>query len=220
MCLKNGICVKKWLVFLLLTGNIFAQKARQVLKNVSDTMYQKEHIYLKFDYVLQNKATSVHQKIYGEVYLKKNKYYIQFMQNTLINDGRKIYNINTEDKEINVMNPAELTEQEDQMLLNPRAFLKIYKKKYEYQWYRKKDKRLKKYQYIQAVPQDKNQEIAYVLIGLDLRKKLVRHLISVYKNATQIDLYIKKIRTNEIFSAQRFVFDKQTYEQQDYIINE
>lgn len=219
MCIKNKMRFKKGMVFLLFSSSIFAQKAEKILKNISNNMQKKEQMYFKFEYVLENKPAKMYQKIQGEIYLQKNKYYIQFGQNILLNNGQKIYNINTEDKEINVMLPSEMDK--ENILSNPKNFLKAYKKEYDYFWYKKKDKRLQKYTYIQAVPQDKNKEIAYVLIGFDAKKKLIKHFIIVDKNATQTFLELKKIRTDKkSIPPKQFIFDKNFYEKQEYIINE
>ena len=145
------------IIVILFTGkNIFSQNAEQTLKNISKNMSNQSKMYLEFEYVLNNKAAKINQKLFGKLSLEKNKYHLDFMQNTIIHDGEKIYNINNEDKEINVINPEDI-EPEDETLLNPRYFLSLYKNQYFYSWYKKSDKRLKKYKYIQAIPKKKKE---------------------------------------------------------------
>jgi len=204
-----------FLMLLMLVAGISAAQsdpeAEKLLQEVSDKIQQYDNVKVDFVYQLYNPEASVKQETNGQVTLKGNKYYAEYMGVIDIFDGKKRYVIVPENEEVNVMSPKEAGE------ITPARLFDFYKKGYR----AKKDITQKVMgrviKYVKLYPIDDN-EIDYVLVGVDVKTKHIYQVIIVQKNRTRITLKIRKISVNQPVNDKLFQFDKSKYG--NYFINE
>ena len=73
-------------------------------------------------------------------------------------------------------------------------------------------------QFIKLIPNEENKELKYLLLGIDMRTKLIYRLIEIGRYDTRTTLTLKNIKTNVTLRDNFFVFDKKKYS--DYYIND
>ena len=78
----------------------------------------------------------------------------------------------------------------------------------------------KKIQFIQLIPIDTNSEVGSMLLGIDVDQKRIYKLIETGKDGVITTFKISKFGVNSPISENLFKFDKNHYEELDYIINQ
>ncbi len=186
-------------------------KARELLEEVTRKFESYENVTVDFVYELYNPEAGVKQETNGKVYFKNNKYHAEYMGIIDIFDGKKRYVIVPENQEVNVMT---VNEEEE---VTPASMFDFYKKGYRFKMDIKQPAGGRTVQYIKLFPINDN-EVDYVLIGIDIKTKNIYKIIIVQKNKTRITIRIRKFTTNVPLSDRLFVFDRTKYA--DYFIND
>ena len=191
-----------------------SEDAKKLLDDVSSNLISFENLSFDFSYILENRPENIGQERNGSATISDNLYKIIFLGNEQIFDGKKIYTIVPENEEIMISSPEDSS---DFGLLNPSELFIFYKTGYAYQWDIKQSVKGVPIQYIKLIPSEENLDIKYLLIGIDLRSKLIYKLIEIGKSDTITTLTLKNIRTNLNLSQDFFSLDTDKY--QDYYIN-
>ena len=191
-----------------------SEDAKKLLDDVSSNLISFENLSFDFSYILENRPENIRQETNGSATISDNLYKIIFLGNEQIFDGEKIYTIVPENEEIMISSPEDSS---DFGLLNPSELFVFYKTGYAYQWDIKQSVNGVPIQYIKLIPSEENLDIKYLLIGIDLRSKLIYKLIEIGKSDTITTLTLKNIRTNLNLSQDFFSLDTDKYP--DYYIN-
>ncbi len=212
---------KKLTIFLITLVHIssFAQnsdKAKKYLDEVATKVINYKNINIDFKYSLKNEAENIEQSTSGDVYLKGDLYLLNLMGVTRLCDGKKIYNINSEDEEITINNISD--EENEDGIITPSKMLTFYKDGYSYAWDKKLPIKGRSIQYIKLTPIDTNSEIKFVLLGIDAETKNIYNVIENGKNGAVTTLTVNSFKTNQPLSESLFIFDKNKYS--NYYINE
>lgn len=190
-----------------------ADKAKQLLNEVSAKVESYDNILIDFKYALENTNENVKQETRGDVSLQGDKYVLNIMGTTRIFDGTKVYTIIPEDEEINISkhNP------EDDQSITPSKMLTFYNEGYTYKWDINQDVKGRKIQYIKLTPIDSNAEIKNILLGIDQQTKNIYNLIQTQDNGTKITITISSFKTNQPLPESLFEFREDRYK--DFYIN-
>lgn len=191
-----------------------SEDAKKLLDDVSSNLISFENLSFDFSYILENRPENIRQETNGSATISDNLYKIIFLGNEQIFDGEKIYTVVPENEEIMISSPEDSS---DFGLLNPSELFVFYKMGYAYQWDIKQSVKGVPIQYIKLIPSEENLDIKYLLIGIDLRSKLIYKLIEIGKSDTITTLTLKNIRTNLNLSQDFFSLDTDKYP--DYFIN-
>ena len=207
---------KIFLFILLLSHPLLSQNteaARKLLDEVSGKISSFKNIKFDFTYVLENRPENIRQETNGYVTISKDLYRINFLGFEQLFDGKMTYTIVPENEEITISDP----EEESELGINPSKILTIYKKDYAYQWDIKQNVMGTPVQFIKLIPNEEKKELKYLLLGIDMRTKLIYRLIEIGRYDTRTTLTLKNIKTNINLRDDFFVFDKNKYP--DYYIN-
>ena len=207
---------KIFLFILLLSHPLLSQNteaARKLLDEVSGKISSFKNIKFDFTYVLENRPENIRQETNGYVTISKDLYRINFLGFEQLFDGKMTYTIVPENEEITISDP----EEESEFGINPSKILTIYKKDYAYQWDIKQNVMGTPVQFIKLIPNEEKKELKYLLLGIDMRTKLIYRLIEIGRYDTRTTLTLKNIKTNINLRDDFFVFDKNKYP--DYYIN-
>jgi outer membrane lipoprotein-sorting protein len=185
--------------------------AEKLLKDVSEKFERYNNVSVDFVYELYNPEANVKQETNGKVIFSGNKYRAEYMGVIDIFDGKRRYVIVPENQEVNVM-----TVKDDEEVTPARMF-DFYKKGYRFKMDIKQPVGGRTIRYIKLFPL-KDNEIDYVLIGVDVKTKHIYKIIIIQKNKTRITVNIRKFTVNKPVSEQLFKFDQSKYP--DYFINE
>ena len=207
---------KIFLFILLLSHPLLSQNteaARKLLDEVSGKISSFKNMKFDFTYVLENRPENIRQETNGSVTISKDLYRINFLGFEQLFDGKMTYTIIPENEEITISDP----EEESEFGINPSEILTIYKKDYAYQWDIKQNVMGTPVQFIKLIPNEEKKELKYLLLGIDMRTKLIYRLIEIGRYDTRTTLTLKNIKTNINLRDDFFLFDKNKYP--DYYIN-
>ena len=207
---------KLFLFILLLSHPLLSQNteaARKLLDEVSGKISSFKNIKFDFTYVLENRPENIRQETNGYVTISKDLYRINFLGFEQLFDGKMTYTIVPENEEITISDP----EEESEFGINPSEILTIYKKDYAYQWDIKQNVMGTPVQFVKLIPNEEKKELKYLLLGIDMRTKLIYRLIEIGRYDTRTTLTLKNIKTNINLRDDFFLFDKNKYP--DYYIN-
>ena len=207
---------KLFLFILLLSHPLLSQNteaARKLLDEVSGKISSFKNMKFDFTYVLENRPENIRQETNGSVTISKDLYRINFLGFEQLFDGKMTYTIIPENEEITINDP----EEESEFGINPSEILTIYKKDYAYQWDIKQNVMGTPIQFVKLIPNEEKKELKYLLLGIDMRTKLIYRLIEIGRYDTRTTLTLKNIKTNINLRDDFFLFDKNKYP--DYYIN-
>ena len=207
---------KIFLFILLLSHPLLSQNteaARKLLDEVSGKISSFKNMKFDFTYVLENRPENIRQETNGSVTISKDLYRINFLGFEQLFDGKMTYTIVPENEEITISDQ----EEESEFGINPSEILTIYKKDYAYQWDIKQNVMGTPVQFIKLIPNEEKKELKYLLLGIDMRTKLIYRLIEIGRYDTRTTLTLKNIKTNINLRDDFFLFDKNKYP--DYYIN-
>ena len=207
---------KIFLFILLLSHPLLSQNteaARKLLDEVSSKISSFKNMKFDFTYVLENRPENIRQETNGSVTISKDLYRINFLGFEQLFDGKMTYTIVPENEEITISDP----EEESEFGINPSEILTIYKKDYAYQWDIKQNVMGTPVQFVKLIPNEEKKELKYLLLGIDMRTKLIYRLIEIGRYDTRTTLTLKNIKTNINLRDDFFLFDKNKYP--DYYIN-
>ena len=207
---------KIFLFILLLSHPLLSQNteaARKLLDEVSGKISSFKNMKFDFTYVLENRPENIRQETNGSVTISKDLYRINFLGFEQLFDGKMTYTIVPENEEITISDP----EEESELGINPSKILTIYKKDYAYQWDIKQNVMGTPVQFVKLIPNKEKKELKYLLLGIDMRTKLIYRLIEIGRYDTRTTLTLKNIKTNINLRDDFFLFDKNKYP--DYYIN-
>lgn len=206
-----------WICFIFLVPfTLQAQSpeaAKKLLDDVSRTIASFENLSFDFTYVLENRQENIRQETTGSATIKGDQYKISFLGNEQLFDGEKTYTIIPENEEITISSPDD----DSGFGINPSELLVFYKTGYAYQWDIKQNVKGRPIQFIKLIPNEENREVKYLLLGIDMRTKVIYRLIEIGNSETRTTLTLKNLRTNIPLNSDFFTFDDSKYP--DYYIN-
>ncbi|MDG1397883.1 MAG: outer membrane lipoprotein carrier protein LolA [Polaribacter sp.] len=218
--------MKKYIILflsILLTTVTFSQnseEAKSLLDQVSTKMSAYENMYLGFSQTLTNEEAGINEgdepPIRGEINLKGELYNLNYLGNNFIYDGKKLYVINNEEKEISITD-GDMTENDG--FIYPSKLLTFYKEGYNLEMGLLKNIKGRKIQFVTLNPIDSTSDIVKVELGIDAKTNHIYKLIQTGSNGAKTTFTITNFKSNQDLSENFFKFDKQKYLSQQYIID-
>lgn len=217
----NTTITKLFFLFgILFTTQIQAQDAKSLLDEVSSTMTSYKNMEIAFSSSLSNEEAGIKEgdepPIKGKILLQGEKYHLTYLGNTFIFDGKKLYVINHEEKEITI-NEGDM-EGEDGFIY-PSKILTFYKEGFKYKLGKKKTSNGKKIQEVELTPIDSNSQILKVILSIDTDNKHIVSLSQFGENKSKTTLTISSLKKNQPLSNTIFSFDKKKFEKENYTID-
>ena len=131
-----------------------------LLDEVSTKMSSYTNMQISFNTTLSNEDAGITEEdeapIFGNIALENEKYNLNYLNTNFIFDGKKLYIINHEEKEISI-NQGDFDEEDG--FIYPSKLLTFYKEGYTYEMGKTKTIKGKKIQFIELTPIDSNSEI-------------------------------------------------------------
>lgn len=218
--------MKKVIILFLsicLTSYTFSQssaEAKSLLDEVSTKMSAYNNMYLSFSQTLSNEEAGINEgdepPIRGEINLQGEKYNLNYLGNNFIYDGKKLYVINNEEKEISI---SEGDMDDDDGFIYPSKLLTFYKEGYNLEMGSLKNIKGRKIQFITLNPMDSEADIIKVELGIDAKTKHIYKLMQTGSNGAKTSFTITNFKSNQALSENFFNFDKQKYLSQQYTID-
>jgi len=192
-------------------------KAKAILDDLSKTT--KAYKTITADYTLSflNKEKKVVEKQTGKVQIKGNKFKLEIPGNTIVCDGKTLWNFNKDAKEVTIKNFE--AENDDQ--LNPSKIFTLYENGYKFKYDKEEKIGVAACHVIDLYPSVKPEKKKFhtVKIYVDKAKKQVAKLVMIMKDGGQNVYDIKSLKSNLEILDPVFVFDTKSFKA-DQIIDE
>ena len=199
-------------IFLLLGCSTVAlaqgpEQAKYLLNQVSVEIKKQKNLRLEFQYVLENKEEQIKQKTEGKVTLAGDQYKLEFLEVIQLFDGKKTYTIVPENEEVTVSIPDE----GEAISVNPSKLLSFYEEGYDYHWDISQRVMGRNIQFVKLIPSEENEDIQYLLLGIDVAKNSIYRLIEIGNNKTTTTLTIINQEENISLPEDYFEFNSSEY---------
>jgi outer membrane lipoprotein-sorting protein len=208
---------------LFITTVLFSQtgeQAKSLLDEVSTKMGSYNNMYIGFSQTLSNEDAGIKEgdepPIRGEINLQGEKYSLNYLGNQFIYDGKKLYIINHDEKEVSISD-SDLGG--DDGFIYPSKLLTFYKEGYTLQMGKQQNIKGRNIQFVTLNPIDSNSEIVKVELAIDAKTKHIYKLIQTGANASKTTFTITEFKKNEDLSVNFFTFNKSKYLSKNYTID-
>ena len=183
------------------------EQAKYLLNQVSVEIKKQKNLRLEFQYVLENKEEKIKQETEGKVTLAGDQYKLDFLDVIQLFDGKKTYTIVPENEEITVSIP----EEGEAISVNPSKLLSFYEEGYDYHWDISQRVMGRNIQFVKLIPSEENEDIQYLLLGIDVDKNSIYRLIEIGNNKTTTTLTIINQEENISLPEDYFEFNSSEY---------
>ncbi|SDD88369.1 LolA family protein [Riemerella columbipharyngis] len=211
MKILNRNIILAFTVLVFMGSYTFAQKidakAKALLDAVSANYKSKKSNYFTFTY--STGSSKVQQK--GTFDASGNKYALEITGTRQIFDGKKVYSINKEEKEITISKPNASAS-----VFSPLNYIEEYRKGYAIKAMGTQRINGKQASVVRLTPTS-SSEFRYISLYIDASKKQILKMQQVYKNNTSSSITVNSYKANASNGA-AFSFDKSKYP--DYVITE
>ncbi len=205
-----------WCMLLLFCSAVQAQtsmEAKQLLDRVAEKMKTYDNLSFDFTYALVNQKENIRQETKGVITVAGENYRLEIPEAIQIFDGQQRYTIVPENEEVTISG----ADSEDEMVINPTELLFFYQEGYDYHMDIQQNVSGRQIQYVKLIPSNKEEQMAYLLLGIDRSNLSIYRLIEIGTNGTQTTLTVKIFSTNQTLALNLFTFDAADYP--DYYIN-
>ena len=226
--MKRIVKMKRIFAVLILTFTIqfgYSQTedaARKLLDEVSQKMSAYKNMQIGFTSSLVNKEAGIEEgdepPHNGKITLQGEKYNLEFLGNTFIYDGKKLYVINHDEKSVTITEGG-LDSEEDSGFIYPSKLLTFYKEGYNYKMAELTNMKGRKIQFVELTPIDSESEIVKVKLGIDAKTKHIYQMVQVGANKAVTTLTINQFKSNQEVGSMLFSFDQKKYEDLNYEID-
>lgn len=205
-----------WCMLLLFCSAVQAQtsiEAKQLLDRVAEKMKTYDNLSFDFTYALVNQKENIRQETKGVITVAGENYRLEIPEAIQIFDGQQRYTIVPENEEVTISG----ADSEDEMVINPTELLFFYQEGYDYHMDIQQNVSGRQIQYVKLIPSNQEEQMAYLLLGIDRSNLSIYRLIEIGTNGTQTTLTVKNFSTNQTLASNLFTFDAADYP--DYYIN-
>ena len=205
-----------WCMLLLSFSAVQAQtsmEAKQLLDRVAEKMKTYDNLSFDFTYALVNQKENIRQETKGFITVAGEKYRLEIPEANQIFDGQQRYTIVPENEEVTISG----ADSEDEMVINPTELLFFYQEGYDYHVDIQQNVSGRQIQYVKLIPANQEEQMAYLLLGIDRSNLSIYRLIEIGTNGTQTTLTVKNFSTNQTLASNLFTFNAADYP--DYYIN-
>ncbi len=222
---RNKIMKKIGILFLslFLTTITFSQNAKQaksLLDEVSTKMGAYKNMSISFSQTLSNEDAGIMEgdepPIRGKITLQGEKYSLNYLGNRFIFDGKKLYVINNDEKEVTVTN-GDMGG--DDGFIYPSKLLTFYKDGYNFEMGNLQNLNGRKIQLIILNPIDSNSDIVKVELAIDAKTKHIYKLIQIGTNSSKTTFTITEFKSDQTLSSSFFSFDEEKYKKLHFSID-
>lgn len=191
------------------TSFLTAQTASELLNKVSNTYQNANSYYIKFN-MTDNQGSATES---GELFAAKEKYSLEIIDIRQMFDGKTLYTITKDDKEVTVSKP----DADSNDFLSPTKVLNFYKTNFKAVMDKTETVNGKKVQFLKLTPKEKS-EVEYALIGIYTGENTLYQYKEFLTGGINRTITVKEYLENLIIPKALFKFDQSKFEKDGYIV--
>lgn len=198
------------LIYLATQNASLAQKenkADQILNKLSKKIKGLNSFYLEYSATVKNESLDQNDSFTGKGWVKNNKYFATYDDNTIISNGLKTWSILNKDKEVYESNNSD-----DDEIINPKKLMTLWESGFKNKYNKAEVIGKESVDVIDLYPKQPDKSsytsitISVAKTANELRKALVK-----YNDGTVMTYSITKFTSNPDVKDTKFVYDKKNY---------
>ena len=197
-------------LFVLLSFQSFGQdaKAQGILDKLSTKIKSQKSFYVEFSANIKNSASGTNESETGKGWVKGDKYYASYGENTIISNGIKTWTIVKEDKSVYETDADE----NDDESMNPKKLMTMWESGFKNK-YEKEDKLNNEAVHVIDLFPKNAGKVQYHTIILYISKATneLKKAIMKAKDGTVMTYSLTKFTSNAPVEDNKFVFDMKKY---------
>lgn len=183
-------------------------KAQAILDKLSSKMKSQSSFYIEFSANIKNTSTGTNESETGKGWVKSNKYYASFGDNTIISNGLKTWTIVKEEKSVYESDADE----EDEESINPRKLMTIWESGFKNKYSKETTLNGEAVHVIYLYPKNPSSvEYHTIILYISKDKNELKKVIMKTKDGTTMTYSLTKFTTDATIADSKFVFDSKKY---------
>lgn len=203
------------LLFTLLTFISFSfisfgqdAKAQAILDKLSSKMKSQSSFYIEFSANIKNTSTGTNESETGKGWVKSNKYYASFGDNTIISNGLKTWTIVKEEKSVYESDADE----DDEESINPRKLMTIWESGFKNKYSKEITLNGEATHVIYLYPKNPSSvEYHTIILYISKDKNELKKVVMKTKDGTTMTYSLTKFTPDATIADSKFVFDSKKY---------
>ena len=187
----------------------FGQTSSQaILDRISKKMKAHKSFYVEFSATTKNSTTGTNSTDTGKGWVKGEKFYASYGDNTIISNGVKTWMIVKEEKSVYVSD----ADDEEEDVMNPRKLMTIWESGFKNKLGKETTINGEKMHVIYLYPKDPGSvEYHTIILYISKAKDELKKVIIKTKDATVMTYRLKVYKANPEISDTKFVFNSKKY---------
>ncbi len=198
------------LFFVLISSVSFGQdeKAQKILDQLSSKIKSQRSFYIEFSATIKNASTGVDENETGKGWVKGDKYYASFGDNTVISNGRKTWTIVKEEKSVYEAD----TEEDDEESVNPKKLMTIWESGFKNKYSKETKIGSETVHEIYLYPKNAGTaEYHTIILYVSKEDNELKKVVMKMKDATHMTYRLTKFTSSPDINDSKFVFNKAKY---------
>lgn len=196
--------------FICFAGTSFGQdaKAQGILDKLSAKMKSQKSFYIEFTASIKNNSTGTNESETGKGWVKGEKFYASYGENTIVSNGIKTWTIVKEEKSVYETDAKE----DDEESMNPKKLMTIWESGFKNK-YEKEDKLNNEAVHVINLYPKNPSKVEYHTITLYISKvsNELKKAVMKTKDGTTMTYTLTKFTSNPTVEDSKFVFDIKKY---------
>jgi outer membrane lipoprotein-sorting protein len=198
------------ILFSAITIFSFSQDAKSdgILEKLSAKMKAQKTFYVEFSAHIKNSATGVNESEIGKGWVKGDKFYASYGENTIISNGTKSWTIVKEEKAVYESD----ADSDDEESMNPKKLMTIWESGFKSKYEKEETLNGETVHMINLFPKNAGKAQYHTIIlyisknDNDLKKAVMK-----MKDGTVMTYSLTKFTSNPTVEDSKFVFDIKKY---------
>ena len=197
-------------LFTLLAFTTLAQdeKSRGGLDELSKKMNENTSFYIEFDVNIKNSATGTDENETGKGWVKEDKYYASFGDNTIISNSIKTWTVVKEEKTVYITD----AEEDDDEMINPKKLMTIWESGFKNKYGEETTMNGETVHVIYLYPKSAGSvDYIYIILHISKSPNELKKVIIKMKDGTTMTYRITKLTLNTAIDDSKFIYDSMQY---------
>lgn len=182
-------------------------KAQGILDKLSKKIKDQKSFYVEFSSSTSNGSTDSQSAFSGKGWVKGDKFYASFGDNTVISNGIKTWTIIKEEKTVYVTD----AEEDDEESINPKKLMTIWETGFKNKYTKQTTINGEAVHQINLTPKATGTDYTYLVLYISVSTNELKRVIMSMKDKTKITYNLKKFTSNPTIEDSKFVFDETKY---------
>jgi len=182
-------------------------KADAILDKLSKTIKDQKSFYLEFSSTTSNSASDSKSSFSGKGWVKGDKYFASFGDNTVISNGMKTWTIIKEEKTVYVTDADE----DDEESVNPKKLMTIWETGFKSKYTKQTKLGSEAVHQIYLYPKKTSADYTYIVLYIGVDNNELKRVIMSMRDQTKMTYSLKKFTKNPSVEDSKFVFNESKY---------